>query len=143
MALRDDIQRKIEKKQAELLESERTYAIGRAAALAYIQALQDTLKSLPREPNNENPAKTLRPGSAVARARELILIAKRPMHLTELLKGLGRPVDNNTRASLTGALGAYVRRNEVFTRPQPNTFGLIELGHDDTRADEPPDDFGR
>jgi hypothetical protein len=34
-------------------------------------------------------------------------------------------------------LAAYVRRGEIFTRPSPNTFGLLELGHDN-EADASP-----
>src|SRR6185295_14338559 len=49
MGLREDIQRKIERKQAELLEQERNFDLQRAGALAYIQALQDMLKVIPRE----------------------------------------------------------------------------------------------
>jgi hypothetical protein len=39
-----------------------------------------------------------------------------------------------------------VRKGEIFTRPSPNTFGLIELGHDNeddaNPESEPPVNFG-
>jgi hypothetical protein len=36
-----------------------------------------------------------------------------------------------------------VRKGEVFTRPGPNIFGLIELGHaNEPDSEEPPADFG-
>jgi hypothetical protein len=143
MGLREDIQKRIEKKQAELIEQERAFERDRAATLAYIQALQDMLKSLPREAAEASAEKLFRRGSAMARTRDMILAAKRPLHITEILAGLGRPDDTASRASITGALGAYVRKGEVFTRPRPNTFGLVELGHHQVAGDdEPPPDFG-
>jgi hypothetical protein len=145
MGLREDLQRKIDKKQADLVDRERAYQMEQAAALAYIQALQDTLKGLPRELSDVSADKIFRKGSAMARTREMILAAKRPLHISEILKELGRTNDKNARASISGALGAYVRKGEVFVRPKPNTFGLAELGHHnlaDEAEDEPPADFG-
>lgn len=143
MGFREDIQKKIERKQAELLEQERAFEIDRAGAIAYIQAMQDILKTLPRAVVDGSADITFRPGSAIARTRDMILAAKRPMPITEILSGLGKANDHNARASISGALGAYVRRGEVFTRPRPNTFGLVELGHHDLPVeDEPPADFG-
>jgi hypothetical protein len=145
MGFREDIQKRIEKKQAELIDQERAYERDRAASLAYIQALQDMLKSLPREPTDMSADKIFRKGSAMARAREMILAANRPLHISEILRELGKTNDHNARASLSGALGAYVRRGEIFARPKPNTFGLVELGHHEAHAsaeEEPPEDFG-
>jgi hypothetical protein len=144
MGLREDIQKKIEKKQFELLERERNFEIERASVAAYIQALQDTLKFLPREATEGKADKIFRRGSAMARTREMILAANRPLHIGEILNGLGKMDDHNARASITGALGAYVRRGEIFTRPRPNTFGLVELGHSESADEEvPPADFGK
>jgi len=144
MGFREDIQRKIEKKQAELLEQERAFERDRAASLAYLQALQDMLKVLPREPMDVSANKIVRQGSAMARTRDMILAAKRPLHITEILQQLGKANDRKARASLSGALGAYVRRGEIFVRPKPNTFGLVELGHHEFELaeEEPPSDFG-
>ena len=142
MGFREDILKKIERKQAEQLEQERAFERERAASLAYLQALQDMLKSLPREPTEIGADKIFRQGSAMARTRELILAAKRPLHIGEILTALGKTNDHNARASISGALGAYVRRGEVFTRPRPNTFGLDELGHHESADELPPEDFG-
>jgi hypothetical protein len=110
----------------------------------YIQALQDVLKLLPRDKEGEESAEAiLRPGSAVARAREAILRRGTPMHLSDLLRDMGLAVSPEARASLGGSLSAYVRRGEIFSRPAPNTFGLTELGHGaDTTKREPPENFG-
>ena len=46
--------------------------------------------------------------------------------------------------SLASSLAAYVRRGEIFSRPAPNTFGLLELGHlGGEEAEEPPSGFGK
>lgn len=117
-------------------------------ARIYIQALQDVLKLLPKDQNPQAIAEsTLRPGSAVARAREAILRHGDPVHITTLLAELGLEINRDTRASLAGSLAGYVRRGEIFTRPAPNTFGLIEQGHTPNRELrqeelEPPDNFG-
>jgi hypothetical protein len=140
MKFRDDLLKRIEKKELEIRDLEKQLA----AANAYLQALQETIRILPKEPfgSSASPAQVLRPGSAVAKAREAILKAGKPLHITELLKSLGRPVDKNSRVSLSGSLSGYVKRNEIFTRPAPNTFGLIELNHSEMPEDEPPEDFG-
>jgi hypothetical protein len=111
-------------------------------AKIYIQALQDVLKLLPKDSEEQpNADAVLRPGSAVARARETILRLGQPTHLNTLIHELGLELTREAKASLSGSLAAYVRRGEIFTRPAPNTFGLVELGHRD-EAPSPPDDFG-
>ena len=140
MRLRDEMQKRIEKKQQEIRDLE----LQQAAANAYLQALQDSLRLLPKDaaPEKQGPEQTLRPGSAVAKARQAILKVNKPLHVTEILKAIGRPVDKSNRVSLSGSLGGYAKR-EIFTRPAPNTFGLLELNHNEMPADEePPDGFG-
>jgi hypothetical protein len=66
--------------------------------------------------------------------------AGKPLHITDILKGIGKTTSKKDRVSLSGSLGWYVRRNEIFTRPAPNTFGLKEM--EDISKEEPPDDFG-
>ncbi|MGH8012745.1 MAG: hypothetical protein ACREQ4_09625, partial [Candidatus Binataceae bacterium] len=87
----------------------------------------------------------LRADSAVAKARELILKAGGPVHINDLLVALGKAVNHNTKAALAGSLSDYVRKNHVFTRPAPNTFGLLELeqrGSDPRVGDELSPQFG-
>jgi hypothetical protein len=87
----------------------------------------------------------LRAGSEVARAREAILKAAKPLHVDEILKALGKPVNHNNKASLSGSIATYVRKHMVFSRPAPNTFGLIELEVDAPEVvleDDPPPNFG-
>jgi len=116
-------------------------------ARVYVKALQDVLKMLPREPETSDESlTTLRPGSSVAVARDIILKKNAPIHISELLREMGKELTRESRASLGSSLAAYVRKGEIFTRPAPNRFGLVELGHTAREEGgdpaEPPDDFG-
>lgn len=145
MGLREDILRKIEKKQQEISDIERDVQLQMAAGKAYIQALQDMLRALPRDSEGAKPEHVLRPNSGVARTREAILAAKKPLHINDILRALGRDLDSANKLSIGGSLANYVRKGEIFTRPAPNTFGLIELGHTSSAVAaprEPPAGFG-
>ena len=139
---RRKIEERLRRKDEEIQELEEKIREARI----YSQALQDVLKLFPRATSHQSPVGgTLRSGSAVAQARDLILARNQPVHISEILEALGKQATRNNRASLSGSLAAYVRRGEVFTRPAPNTFGLVELGHQPspTEADEPPEGFGQ
>jgi hypothetical protein len=154
MMSRRKIEEKIIKKQQEIQELD----LQMREAKAYIQALQDVAKMLPkdgdglRETSDVSPvsADSMRQGSYVSDAREAILAAGKPLHVVQILKASGRPNDRKNRIGMAGSLSAYVRRNEIFTRPKPNTFGLTETGGgkgDSPRPAPsatagPPDDFG-
>lgn len=148
MTNRRKIESKITKKEQEIQELEGDIR----EAKVYIQALQDVLKMLPRDQSSVSPAiDTLRTGSLVSGARDAILKAKRPLHVSELLDALGKERDRKSRAAVAGSLSAYVRKGEIFTRPKPNTFGLVELYDNESEQDEsvanvtkmPPSGFGK
>ncbi len=147
MALREDIQKRIDKKRAEIVTLEGQIK----NATIYIQALEDTLKMLPRETAEPSALAgsngSLRAGSKVDKAREAIQRAGKPLHVTELLPSIGRPNNASNRAALSGSLSAYARKHEIFTRPAPNTFGLIELQEKHSRSaapsSGPPPHFGK
>jgi hypothetical protein len=150
MTKRNRIEERIAKKEMEIQELEMKLR----EAKAYIQALQDVMKMMPREESDsthsrESTDSTMRDGSYVSDAREAIRKAGNPLHVVDILKASGRPTDRKSRLGMGGSLAAYVRRGEVFTRPKPNTFGLIELetakpSHQvpTSRSAAPPDDFG-
>jgi hypothetical protein len=122
MGLREEIQKKIEKKQQEmdfLIEQAHECEI-------YIASLQDVLKMLPRDAEGGKDI-VLRPGSLISKARDVLRKEQKSMHVTDLLAALGKPNTAKARLALSGSLAAYVRRDEVFTRPEPNTFGLKEF----------------
>jgi TolA-binding protein len=135
MGAREQVQRKIDQKQQEIRELQ---AKIRDAEI-YIQALQELNRVLPKEANGSQPEQKLRKGSLVYQAREAIKAAGHPVHISDLLRMLGLPVDKKRRASLSGSISGYARRGEIFTRPEPNTFGLLELK---SQPQEPSADFG-
>ncbi|HVZ02292.1 MAG TPA: hypothetical protein VHA35_22490 [Dongiaceae bacterium] len=140
MADRRQIESMVKKKEQEIQELEEKVRETRV----YLQALQDVLKKFPRATGGEPPAAstTLRPGSTVALARESILKAKRPLYVDDLLRDQGKELTRENRTALSGSLSAYVRKESIFTRTGPNTFGLLEIDDSDDSA-EPPADFGK
>jgi predicted RNase H-like nuclease (RuvC/YqgF family) len=134
MSTRTEIERRIEKKQDEINGLER--AIGEAKS--YIQALQDTLKLLPRDGNEHILAsRSLRRGSEMEKVRALLLKTGKPLYIEDILKGLGKEITRDNRNAIAGSLSGYTRRGEIFTRPEPGTFGLVEFS-----TQEPPEGFG-
>jgi hypothetical protein len=127
MTNRGKIEDRIEKKEQEIQELEMRIREARA----YIQALQDVAKLMPREGAvgdlESNSDSSPRAGSYIADAKDSILKAGRPLHVVEIIKMSGRKNDRKTRTGISGSLAAYVRRGDTFTRPRPNTFSLLEL----------------
>ena len=143
MSERQVIEAQLRKKESEVASLEEKLK----AAKVYVKALEDVLREVDKGVGSDtsNEDVSLRRGSSVAQAREVILERATPIHIDDLLEALGKEVTRETKASLTGSLAAYVRKNEIFTRPAPSTFGLIELGHYhiEEDSDEPPSGFGR
>lgn len=135
MGLRAKIEEKIRKKEEEIKEYENKIKETRA----YLQALQDTIKMLPKEIENGVVVENmLKPGSNIAKTYDLLKKTGKPVHLNDILVGIGKTITKKDRVSLSGSLGWYVRRNEIFTRPAPNTFGLRNF----EEVIGPPDGFG-
>jgi hypothetical protein len=144
MSERKKIQDRLRKKEQEIVALEEKIK----AAKIYVQALRDILKMLGSDIFDEPEAgaeATLRSGSAVDQARRVILDKGIPVHIDDILAALGKDATREAKASLTSSIAAYVRRDEIFTRPAPNTFGLVELGHTSSEdiGNEPPANFGR
>jgi hypothetical protein len=140
MGLRENFQKLIDKKQQEINVLE----IQLREASAYIQALQDSMKLLPRDAETLSESQhILREGSTLAKTRDLLRKSGAPLPISEILKLLGKPQDTKHRISLAGTLSGYARKGRVFTKTAPNTFGLIEFGTpDQTEEDELPAEFG-
>lgn len=116
------------------------------AAKVYVKALRDILNMLTKGNETEAAESVLRQGSAVAQARDVILKSGVPVHIGDLLDFMRKPQTRGSRSSLVSSIAAYVRRGEIFVRTAPNTFGLIELGHDieeEENNPEPPAGFGQ
>lgn len=143
MDVREGIERKVELKRKEVAELE----LKIREQLAYIRALEDTLRLMDGEDGAETAVRGMRPDSDVGKSQEALKKAGKPLYISDLLKAIGKPDDKRNRISLAGTLAGYVRRQHVFTRPGPNTFGLIEFAPNDAgkvkpEDPQPPDDFG-
>lgn len=145
MSERARIEERLRRKESEIQGLEEKLKAGRV----YVQALRDVLRLLdkdePSPPSLEEPVDALRSGSSVALARDVILRNGGPMHVNDILVAIGKEPSRETQASLIGSISAYVRRGKIFTRPAPNTFGLLELGHAGESREEggPPPGFGQ
>jgi len=138
MNIRKELDRKIEKKKEEIASLEK----GLGEARAYLQALEDTRKILPKEPGFQEEV-VLRPGTDLAKVQDVLQQEGKPLHVEELLKRIGKPTEKKHKISLSGSLASYVRDHKIFTRPAPNTFGLVEFESvDGSTADGPPENFG-
>lgn len=139
MGLREKLADKIKRKETEIQE----YEMKIREARVYIQAIQDTIKVLPREEAGmeATPAtgNTLRVGSMPHKTYELLVKAKKPLHVSDILTGIGVKATKKVRSSLVSSLATYVKNNQIFSRPMPGTYGLIGM---DIITDEPPDNFG-
>lgn len=143
MQVREQFQKLVDRKQQEIKNLE----LELEKAKTYVQALQDSMRFLPRDNGQETTV--LRPGSILARTQEILKTAGKPLHITEILKALNKPLDKKHRLSLSGSLSSYVRSSEIFSRPAPNTFGLIETSKTSSVESETtdeeldlPEDFG-
>ncbi|MFH1374318.1 MAG: HTH domain-containing protein [bacterium] len=135
MNVEKDIERKIKQKE-EAVQGLRDQLL---RAESYLEALKDSLHMVQKKSSVAN-GDTIRPGSMVHKALTALRNAKKPMHVNELLQHMGKEPTKKNRTSLSGSLGFYVRQEMVFTRPAPNTFGLVEF--EAPTEEELPDSFG-
>lgn len=131
---RTNIEKRIEKEKQRItelrLEIERSES--------FVKGLQEALQMLPKEkPLEPSRIKNLRPGSDIEKIRDLIRQIGHPLLLDEIIDGIGKEVTNASRASIASSLSRYVRKGEIFNRPGPNKFGLLEQ-----ESVELPDTFG-
>jgi len=140
MRVRENFQKLINKKRQEVSELE----LQIREARAYIQALEDSMKLLPRDGAAGGVDHKLRPGSSLAKARDAIKATGAAMPIADILKAIGQPQDKKHRVSLAGTLSGYARDGKVFTKTAPNTFGLLEFGTSpaEEEVDELPEEFG-
>jgi hypothetical protein len=141
MGLRDDFLRKIAKKQAEIADLERKYASEIQAERRYLQALQDAYKLLPKDgvqAGAETGGRALRKGSGTSRAYEVLKRHGRPMHISAIAEGMGKKAVRTVTQGLASSMRAYVLKGEIFTKPAPNTYGLVEWGDAVNQGDAPP-----
>ncbi len=139
MSARSDIERRIEKEKQKLLELRAQID----KSEHFVLGLQEALKFVPQDSHGPQQRAVLQPGSAVKKAEELLRQTGKPMHMTDIVKGIGNPVDS--QPSLVSSISRYVKKGVIFKRLGPNTYGLLEW---DARAGQKipidlPPTFGR
>jgi hypothetical protein len=142
MGVRESLQKLIDRKTAEIERMEGELRDARV----YLQALQDSFRLVPKESTADAAPRELRAGTALARVRTFLKESGQPQHISAILNFLGKPQDTASRVSLAGSLGGYARDGKIFTRPAPNTFGLIEFGDGSPELESLralPEDFGK
>ena len=66
-------------------------------------------------------------GDLVIAIREMIVAAGRPLFIDEILHGLGERLTREARLRVRELVLERVDRGEIFTRPRPGTYGVVEL----------------
>lgn len=157
MRFRKKLERELKKKAQEIEIIEEELKEKEAAlreAKTYMQAIEDMMKHIPKEENSDESTISVRPGSTADQALRVLRVEGTSLHIGEILQRMGREVTRQSRQALSGQLSHYVRRNRVFTRTAPNTFGLAEWSmmvdepdQEDEKSTEPqqsvPPGFGK
>ncbi|MCG8025717.1 MAG: winged helix-turn-helix domain-containing protein [Candidatus Thiodiazotropha endolucinida] len=163
MEAHDRIQKQIDKKLKDIsdLEEKKRKMINEinqelAEAKGVITGLEEALKFLPKGTNLtafENEVRSIRKGSDIEKVYLVLKDEGEPRHIEWLLKAIGKEVNKKTRQALSGQLSYNYREGRIFTRPAPNTFGLIQWPNnieDDQTTDgdiqesmDIPSSFGR
>jgi hypothetical protein len=143
MGVRESLQKLADKKYTEICDLK----LQLAQAEAYWQAIQDSIKVLPKETVNAKTEPDLRPGTLLSQARDVLRAEGKPMHVNEILKKMGKTVDKSNRISLSGSMAAYVRKEMIFKKTGPNVFALLETQQQpaEVQSDEDedlPESFG-
>jgi hypothetical protein len=125
MSSRKKIEKMMEEKRSEVEH----YKIKIKEAEIYIQALQDTLRFLPRVELDAEAASeiNLQEGSYAQKIYELLKKENSPLHIRQIMNKLQIPFNNKTRSSVVGSLGPYIRSGRVFVKTAPNTFWLMGI----------------
>lgn len=130
MGLREDLLRRIERKRQEIAESKALEAARIAGEERYLQGMLDTFKLIPRDGLSANGSAphSLRKGGSTAKAYAVLKREGHAIHIKDLVEATGKKATRVNRSSLSSSLSAYARKGEIFTKPAPNTFGLVEFG---------------
>jgi len=136
MGLASDIRKKMDKKARELgdLKERRNHIHSSLREVdtqirevkAALAAYEEIFRLAPEDAEGDTAERAMRPGSMVALAREALLKNGKPMHVGKLLEAIGKEDTHDQKVSLSSSLAAYVRKGQVFTRPEANTFGLLQ-----------------
>lgn len=102
------------------------------------RGMEEVLKILPREETGAE-SRTIRANSAAGKVQRLLRKHGKPMYIADIVVGIKKANNHNNRASLAGTLNSYFRNEEIFTRPESNTFGLLEWGSQESGQEDTPE----
>ncbi|MEQ8315745.1 MAG: hypothetical protein RL839_10815 [Gammaproteobacteria bacterium] len=148
MDIQARLNRQIEKKRSEIQQDKkelREIEMRIREGEAYIQGMEETLKMIPTKEKVVNADANVRPGSDVAKARDALRKEGSPLRIEVILEKMGKEVTKKHRQALAGQLSQNFRQGRIFTRPEPNTFGLLEWDFTSQEEEDPdlPSTFGQ
>ena len=142
MKMADKIQRQISKKQEEISALEGELAKLRShitEAHGVITGLEAALQLIPKEPSEsdfQQDVASIRSGSDVERAYEFLCARGESTRIEVIVEGIGKENTKKTRQALAGQLSYNYREGRIFTRPAPNTFGLLQWPDSEVSAND-------
>lgn len=137
MSAEREIKKRIKAKEEEVRQLENQLL----EANAHLKAWTESLKLLERA-STVNDGSTLQPGSMVYKSHGVLQQAGRALHIKDIIERIGLEQTKKNRVSLSSSLAGYVRRESIFSRPAPNTFGLVEFSNIEEER-ELPEGFGQ
>jgi hypothetical protein len=69
----------------------------------------------------------IQPTSSVGLTVEVLRQAAKPLHVTDIIRGIEGKGQKVSKTTLIGNLSRYVQKKRIFFRAGPNVFGLLEL----------------
>lgn len=129
------VRRKTENKISQMVEKIQQLKADTLAAEAELKGMKEILKFLPKE-GDKALKTTLRVGSLAEKAYKALSKNKTSMHVSDLLLAIHRANNKKNRLSLSSVLAQYVRKVEIFSRPAPNTFGLMSWDTNTSTLDD-------
>ena len=102
------------------------------AAQEFVRATREAL-ALFLKADKAHPNEGMRRGGSASKTLQYLKKEGQARHIGDIVVGIGRKNDTKNRSAVAAQLSQYVRDGKLFTRPVPNTFGLIEWG--DSRED--------
>lgn len=138
---RRKIEAKIKKKNQEIqsLEFDKNDIDTRILTIrAEKNGMEEVLKMLPLE-EESGKSRTIRANSGAGKVQKLLRKHGKPMYIADIVIGIKRVNNLKNRAALASTLNSYFRNMEIFTRPESNTFGLLEWDTQE-KTPEPKED---
>jgi HB1/ASXL restriction endonuclease-like protein with HTH domain len=97
-------------------------------------ARPDEIRRVVRTPLTElHSQHRINPASAVGHTLTILQQSGKPMHIVAILDQIEAKTGHRPKGpSLVGSLAQHVRDRKVFSRPEPNTYGLLAWGQKET-----------